>query len=202
MRAVTGAIALAAAAATLSACGQSTKETAAVTGQVNLKNASQAEVTEQVAAANRGGAVFTPGHWEGSVTLLDMAMPGLEKLPPAMRAQMQAQMQKSTLFEDCLTPDEAADAKAAISKGQGGDCLYDHFTMANGRIDAAMSCKVGKALHKMTMTGSFTPDDYRLVSQASGGGTGSAGPMSMKMEIKAHRTGACTGNEDKDGGTK
>jgi hypothetical protein len=181
-------------AAMLTACGQSTKESAAVTGTVSLKNATQAEVGEQVAAANGGGAMFTPGHWEGTVKITDMAMPGMGDMPPAVAAQLKARMAQGHGFSSCLTPDEAADARRTLAKNQNGDCSYDHFTMAGGSIDAAMTCKEGTALRKMTMTGSYTKTDYKLVSQMSGGG-GQGPDMNMKMEIAAHRTRDCAPGE-------
>lgn len=203
MRQTATGLILFATATALSACGQSTKESAAATGTVSLTNASMGEVGEQVAAANKGGAMFDPGHWEGTVKILDMAIPGmgagLENLPPEMAARLKARMSQGNAFASCLTPDEAANAREALTKNQRGDCTYDHFTMAGGTIDAAMSCKVGTALQKMTMTGTYSRTDYHLVSQASGG-EGPHGAMAMKMEITAHRTGACTGKEDEKGG--
>lgn len=192
--------ALAATAITLTACGNSTKESAAVTGTVSLHNASQAQVAEQVSAANGAGALMDPGRWEGSVKFLDMQVAGMDKLPPAIAAHIKAQMGQGTAFASCLTPEDDADAKRAFAEHQQGDCTYDHFTMADGTIDAAMTCHVGTALQKMTLTGSYSRTDYRIVSQASGGADGPAGPMSMKMEMAAHRVGACTGTEDKPGG--
>ncbi|WP_374147831.1 DUF3617 domain-containing protein [Sphingomonas sp. 28-63-12] len=180
----------------LAGCGeQSTRESAAVTGTVSVKNASMAEVGAQVIAANQAGDMFQPGHWRGTVRIADIAlngaMPGIEKLPPAMRARMQARMAEGHGFDSCLTPEEAADARKALAKNQRSDCSYDHFDMTGGKIDAAMSCKVGAALQKMTMTGTYSRTEYRLISQASGGGGSPAGAMSMKMEITAHRIGDC-----------
>lgn len=183
------------AAVTLAACGQSTKQSAAATGEVSLKNASIAEVGEQVTAANQAGAMFQPGHWQGVIKIADMVMPGMEKLPPEMRAQMQAKMNQGNAFDSCLTPEDVADSKKIFSKNQKADCTYDHVTMADGSIDASMQCGSGSALQKMTMTGTYSRTDYHLVSQASGSGTGPAGGLSMKMDITAHRTGDCKPGE-------
>lgn len=184
-----------AAAAMLAGCGNSTKETAAVTGTVSLHNATMGEVREQVTAANAGGALFDPGHWEGTVKIVDMAMAGMENLPPAMRDQMKARMSQGHGFSNCLTPEQAADAKSAFTRNQTGKCSYDHFTMAGGTIDAAMTCQGGAGLQKMTMTGTYSKTAYHLVSQVEGSGAGPAGGMSMKMDMSAHRTGACAPGE-------
>lgn len=174
----------------LAGCGSSTKETAAATGTVALHNATAGEVQEQVAAATGSGALFRPGHWEGTVKILDMAMPGMEKLPPAMREQMKARMSSGSSFQNCLTPQEAADARKTLAEHQEGECTYDHFTMAGGTIDAAMSCKGGGVLRRMTMTGTYSQTGYHIVSQTSGTGEGPAG-VSMKVEMNAQRTGDC-----------
>lgn len=189
-------------AAALSACGQSSEQSAAVTGTVSLKNASQAEVAKQVAAANGGGAMFTPGQWAGMVKIVDLKLEGagMDSLPPQVMEQMKKRMAQGHEFSNCLTPDEAKNARDAIAKGQQGDCTYEHFTMAGGTIDAAMTCRAGGALRKMTMTGSYTQTSYHLAMAANGSGSGPAG-MSMKMEMDARRTGACTGKEDDKGGS-
>ncbi len=178
----------------LSACGQSTKESAAATGTVALHNATMGEVQEQVTAAQGSGTMFEPGHWEGTVKIVDMAMPGMANMPPAMAAQLKARMSQGSHFANCLTPKDAADARTALTKNQHGECSYDHFTMAGGTIDAAMSCKVGSALQKMTMTGKYSRTDYQLTSQMSGA-EGPHAQMAMKMEMTAHRTGDCAAGE-------
>ncbi|MFA5969557.1 MAG: DUF3617 domain-containing protein [Sphingomonas sp.] len=187
---------MAACAALLAGCsGSSTKESAAATGTVSLHNATVGEVADQVSAANTAAATFQPGEWKGTIRLLDMAMPGMDNLPPAVRERMKAQMASGREFSNCLTPEDAADARKTFGGGRQDDCTYDHFTMAGGKIDAAMTCKMGKTVRKMTMTGSYSRTDYHLVNQASGGGpagaNGPAGEMSMKMEITAHRAGDC-----------
>lgn len=184
--------AMAACAGLLAGCsGSSTKESAAATGTVSLHNATAGEVAEQVSAANNAAATFQPGEWKGTIRLLDMTMPGMDNLPPAVRERMKAQMASGREFSNCLTPEDAADARKTFGGGRQDDCTYDHFTMAGGKIDAAMTCKMGNVVRKMTMTGSYSRTDYHLVNQASGSGGGPAGGMAMKMEITAHRTGEC-----------
>lgn len=180
----------------LAGCGQSTKESAAASGTVALKNASIGEVQSQVAAAQGRGAVFQPGHWEGSVKIVDLALGGMDKLPPAIAERMKAKIASNTRFASCLTPEDAADARKALAEHAQGDCRYEHFTMAGGAIDAALVCSGDGGSHRMTMKGSYTEASYHLVSQSVSERSGGLGGMSMKMELDARRTGVCTGKED------
>lgn len=177
------------AAAALGACGNSTKESAAATGEVSLKNATIAEVGSQVEAANTGGALLDAGQWQGTVKILDVALPSVANVPPALVKQMKEKFAAGHSFSSCLTPDEAKRNSGRFLANNSGDCTYDHFTMANGRIDAALTCQAQGREQAMTMTGSYTRTSYdiEMASQAKT----PEGGMSMKMAMTAHRTGAC-----------
>ena len=84
----------------------------------------------------------------------------------------------------------------ASCMGGSNGCRYDHFTMSGGKIDAAMKCTGNGATRTMTMQGNYSPDHYHMAIASTGSGAGPAGGMSMKMEMDAKRTGACTGKED------
>ena len=159
---------------------------------VDMKNASASEVADKVKAATADGQFVSPGRWESTMTMIDMTMPGM---PPEAAARMKGMMGKPRTFTSCLTEAEAKRPKEDFfSGGDGGNCRYDHFTMSGGTIDAAMSCKEAGAMRTMTMKGTYSPDHYHMAVAATGNG-GAAGGMSMKMEMDAKRTGACTGKE-------
>ena len=180
-----------AAAGALSACsGESSKESAAATGSVSLKNASMGDVSDQVAAASAGGAMFSPGQWQGTVRMIDFKMPQMDALPPEMRDQLKAKMTKGRDFDNCLTPQQAADSRGTLVGSQQTNCSYEHFTMAGGTIDAAMTCSGASGMQKMTMSGTYSKTAYHIVTQASGSGDKGAG-MAMKMDVSARRTGEC-----------
>lgn len=61
--------------------GQSTRESAAVTGTVSLKNATVDEVQDQVVGAQGSQALFQPGRWEGSAKIVDIKLGGINKPP-------------------------------------------------------------------------------------------------------------------------
>lgn len=157
---------------------------------VSAKNESAEAVQEKVADAVASGQFMKPGNWAGTVKIVDMAMPGMEKMPPEMQEKMKASLAKGHSFENCLTEEDVRDPKEKMAENQGGKCTYDHFTMAKGVIDAKMTCSGGAGPQVMTMKGSYTGDSYDMQMETAGSGEGPAG-MSMKMSMSAKRTGAC-----------
>ena len=75
-----------------------------------------------------------------------------------------------------------------------GECKYDRFSMADGKIDGVMSCAQGAQKINMTMSGIYSPDAYDLtmVTETDMGG---GRTMKMNMAVKSQRTGECNGTE-------
>jgi len=165
---------------------------------VTATNASTSEVEAKVAAANSGGEMIAPGRWEGALTMHDFKMPNMDKLPPAAREQMASRMGASKPFINCVTEEEIK-AKHGFFTGQNDankNCRYDHFTMAGGKIDSAMSCTMPTGKMAMTMTGTYSPDSYHMDAASTTSGAAPVGEMSMSMSIDAKRVGACRGTPD------
>jgi hypothetical protein len=163
---------------------------------VSATNASAAEVADKVAAANAGGSMISAGRWEGSLTMHDVQMPNIDKLPPEVREQMMRRMSAGKPFVNCVTEDEIK-AKHGLFTGEAAkNCRYDHFTMAGGKIDSAMSCDMPNAKMAMTMTGTYSPDAYHMEAATRTSGASAAGTMNMSMTIDARRAGACHGTPD------
>ena len=181
---------LAALALPLAACGSGGPT-------VSATNSSAAEVEAKVAAANGGGEMISPGRWEGMMTMHDMQMPNMDKLPPAVRDKMMARMAAGKPFVSCVTEEEIK-ARHGIFTGNEANknCRYDHFTMAGGKIDSAMSCDMPTAKMAMKMTGTYAPDSYHMDAATTTTGAGAAGGLSMSMTIEAKRVGACRGTPD------
>lgn len=164
---------------------------------VSLTNASQQDVADKVAAAAGGenAMMVEPGRWEGVVRIEEIDIPGL---PPQARDQMKAQMGRDNSFVSCVT-EEDVKAKKAFFTGAARDksCTYDRFTMAGGRIDAAMKCdRGGDGVMAMTMNGRYAPQSYEMAIASKGQGEGPMAKMSMKMSVSAKRVGACKGSSD------
>jgi hypothetical protein len=164
---------------------------------VTATNASMAEVATKVAAANAGGDMIGPGRWEGTLKIDHMKMPDMKGLPPEMRRQMEARMAGSQSFVSCVTEEEIK-ARQGFFRGDNvrNNCRYDHYTMAGGKLDAAMNCTMPTGTMTMTMTGSYAPDSYHIETESKS--SGAAGAGSNAMTIDARRVGACRGTADED----
>ncbi len=158
---------------------------------VEMKNASASEVAEKVKEATADGQFVSPGRWESTMTMVDMSMPGM---PPEAAAQMKGIMGKPKTFTSCLTEADARKPREDFFSGGDSKCRYDHFTMAGGIIDAAMTCNDQGGVRTMTLKGSYAPEHYRITMTATAN-RGPGGGMSMKMDMDAKRVGACTGKE-------
>ena len=159
--------------------------------EIDVRNASAQEVANEVAEAGGTGMFLRPGKWQASVTIEQMAMPGM---PAQMNEEMKAMAGRTQTQESCLTPEEAKRPSERMFTGDDKNCRYDRFTMADGKIDALMKCSAGGSSQTMTMAGTYSGDTYnmRMTTQSSGGRGGQAA-MTMKMRVDAKRVGECDG---------
>ena len=161
--------------------------------EISEKNADPAAVAAKVAAV---GDKPQPGRWESTLKLESIDMPGL---PPDAKAMMQKQMGTMRTFATCLSPEDAARPAADFfNQGKSG-CIYDHFTMSDGHLDAAMTCKQMPGGHpggtmKIALSGSYGPGDYEVHTNSSMSMPDGKG-MTQAMTMTAHRTGDCKGDE-------
>ena len=162
---------------------------------VTATNASSAEVAAKVKAAGVADKFVAPGQWQTVMTIQDISIPGMT---PDMVRIMKGHIGAPKTFESCLTAAEAAKPKEDFFAKGNGNCRYDRFAMGGGKIDAAMTCRGEGIARKMTMSGTYSADAYQM-TMASAGTPDKANPMAgmtMKMELAAKRTGACTGKEN------
>jgi hypothetical protein len=170
--------------------------------QINEKNASVEVVANKVQAAAGDQGFVDPGRWETKVSVLDVDIPGM---PPQMAAQMKktmGKMQENT-FDSCLTEEDVKRPKEDFFAGKNKDCRYDRFTMADGKIDAALRCdgKPEGGAMTMTINGSYSRDSYEATMAMDVAG-GREGGMKIRSHSESHRVGQCKGDEinAKDGG--
>jgi hypothetical protein len=157
---------------------------------IKATNASVAEVTQKAQQTIR----IEPGQWKGEVELSALKLPNLDQMPPEVRARMQTAMHHS--FTNCVTPEQLADPKRGIFQPDAErSCVYDSFSMQDGKIESEMTCHHGATTQHSRMTGTFTATSYDVVGESDEVGGGSAGGGG-KVHITAARTGACTGKEN------
>lgn len=166
---------------------------------VTADNASTAEVAAKVKAAGVA-AQLTPGHWDSTVSIDELTVPGL---PPGIAEKMKAAMDRSHRTGSCLTPEQAKNPGAGFFGGRDNKaCRYDHFRMSGGAVDARMTCQAGGGTSaQIALTGTYTPDSFqmRMVTKSEAGPGQAAGGlgsnMTMTATVDARHAGACTGKE-------
>jgi len=163
-------------------------------GDVALKNASVEEVAKQVDAA--GGTGFTPGKWQTTAQTIAVDMPGI---PAEMKKQMtDAMLNKTEVSTSCITEEQAKNPPAQVLAASNGNCKYDNFTMAGGKIDGTLVCAVpgtGGEM-KMRMAGTFDGDSFAIDNEMNATTPGGPG-MHIKAKTSGKRIGDCTDAEKK-----
>ena len=161
---------------------------------VTATNASTAEVAAKAAAMVR----VEPGNWKTSVKMIDIQMPGIKdpRVAESMKEAMKSHGNAAREFNYCVTPEQAAKPNAEMFVGNdSGDCLYDRFSMADGKIASKMTCRRGGGTMTMTMNGTYSLTAYTMTADMVGigpDGSGTEGSVNMKLETTAMRTGQCT----------
>jgi hypothetical protein len=157
--------------------------------EVNARNASVAEVAEQVSGATSEPGFIKPGKWLSSVTMEDFSAPSM---PAQVREQMRGMMAQHQAYESCLTPEQAKRPKEDFFAGKSNSCRYEHFTMGGGKIDAQMKCEHEGMQQVMNMSGAYSPETYKMTMETrTEGGPESVSGMSMRMRVDAKRVGEC-----------
>lgn len=159
---------------------------------VDEHNASVGQVANAVAAA-RQEVRFNPGRWESTVKVLDVQAPDM---PPQAVAMMKSAMGNASgrTAAACLTKEQAAKPNATFFNNADKSCVFDHYTMGGGTIDAAMRCGPDPA-HKaeVSMKGTYAPDHYAM--DMTSATTGPTGKIDIHMAIDSKRVGDCNGTE-------
>ena len=171
-----------AAALALSACGSDKG--------VDAKGESPEAVAAKVAAS---GMTFKPGRWQASFKLESMDMAGM---PAGAGEQVGKAMGTAQTYFTCLTPQQAAKPDASFFQKSAPGCTYEHFTMADGKLDALMVCPPGRGPTRMTMTGTFGEElyDIKIGSSAE---MAKGMTMNIGMAVTSRRVGDCDGTEMK-----
>lgn len=151
---------------------------------VKAENASVAEVAEKTREAIR----MVPGEWKGTTEVVAMDIPG-------MPAGAMNQTKTKTDYTSCLTKEQAEKPPAEMFGGKsGGDCRYEKFTVAGGKLDAVMICTPkGSGEMRMTMSGEFGAEKYDVTNDMTMKMPANAGgqTMTMKARVSGARVGAC-----------
>ena len=176
---------IATAALVLGACNKSPK--------IDAKNATPAEVAQQVRESGADQSTVRPGLWQSKVTIEKFEVPGM---PPEMAGRMKAMMAENQPhdFETCLTAEDVKRPKEDFFAGKKSECRYENFTMGGGKIDATMHCGKGNT---MQMAGTYSPDSYQMQTsmKAAPDRPDAGSGMQMQMRIESRRVGECSAKQ-------
>lgn len=157
-------------------------------------SATNASITE-VAEATKGAVTLEPGKWRTTVSFVSADAPGL---PAGMADMMTKQMATASnqTAESCVTPEMANKPSGEMFANVTGQCRYETFEMAGGRIDAVMVCKTpgGSGGEVRTaMAGTFAPSRYDMASEMkmTMPGAPAGSQMTIKTKMVGERIGAC-----------
>ena len=161
--------------------------------QVDLTNATPAEVAKAIKDSGATRTMVRPGKWSSTVAILEMNSPGM---PPEMQAAMKARVGEPRTVEACLTADQVDNPERMIG-AVPASCRYERYTMGNGKMNGKMRCETNGMVQEMSVAGTYSDDAYSLtidnkttVPQGAVAGQ-PTGNMSMKMKVDSRRLGEC-----------
>ena len=155
---------------------------------IDAKNETPEAVASKMAAS---GMMPRPGRWQADLKFVSLDMPGM---PPAAREAMSKSMDTTKSTFTCLTPERASKLDGNFFQKAAPGCAYDHYTMADGKIDALMTCPPGRGPTRMAMTGTYGNDVYNIsIKGSSEMAKGMA--MNIEMAVTSRRVGECDGTE-------
>ena len=166
-----------AAAALLGACSGAGTSDADGDGKVSLGEAAK--------QAEAQGMKPEPGLYKTTVTMTGLEIPGM---PPEMEDHGAGLV---TTVEDCLTAEEVEKGfEGMVKQGQNGECAYETFSLADGKIDAVLVCKAEGRAIRTSMSGPATSTGADLIATSALEFDG-AGKGTMTATIKHERIGEC-----------
>ncbi|MGY6552234.1 MAG: DUF3617 domain-containing protein [Erythrobacter sp.] len=140
--------------------------------------------TPEMAAADM--PELEAGQYRATITMTGIDVPGL---PPEMAGHGAG---LTTTNEYCLSQaDVAGGFEEMMKRGQDGDCQYERFNAAGGKLDAVMLCKTPQGDARMEMKGTATATgsefDAEMAMDLDGKGNGI-----MRFNAKHERIGDCS----------
>lgn len=132
------------------------------------------------------------GNWK---TEIKMEKFDIEGIPPELKAAMDQRMATPQVFEECLTPEQAAkeDIAGEISKNSGtGQCTWSKNNVSGGKIDIAGTC-TGPSGEKqeLAMAGTVSSKKTDIRVTMKGKSPMGDGNMEAVMHAVGTHTGAC-----------
>ena len=168
--------------------------------EVDLSNATPAEVAKAMKDSGATRAMVRPGKWSSTVTVVEMNNPGI---PPEIQQQMKARLGQPRTVEACLTADQV-DNPERMTGAVPASCRYQRYTLGDGKMNGTMRCETNGMVQEMSVAGTYSKDRYSLTidnrttvpPEAVAGQP--VGSMSMKMKVDSRRLGECDSTQPAD----
>lgn len=167
--------------------------------EVDLTNATPAEVAKAMKESGATRVMVSPGKWSSTVAVLEMNNPGM---PAEMQAMMKQRIGQPQTVEACLTAEQVDNPERMLGQIPAS-CRYDRYTMGDGKMDGKLRCETNGMKQEMSVAGTYSKDQYSITIDnkttmpAGAVPGGQAGTMSMKMKVDSKRLGDCDGTEMK-----
>lgn len=168
--------------------------------EVDLTNATPAEVAKAIKDSGATRTMVRPGKWSSTVAVLEMNSPGM---PPEIQQKMQATLGQPRTVEACLTADQVDNPERMIG-AVPASCRYQRYTMGNGKMDGKMRCETNGMVQEMSVAGTYSDDQYSLTIDnkttvpANAVAGQPAGNLAMKMKVDSRRLGECDAKQPAD----
>ncbi len=142
-------------------------------------------LNEAAKRAEGQGYKPVPGLYRTTVTMTGMEFPGMPRDMAGHGAGL------NTTVEDCLTQEEVDKGyEELLKQGQDGDCSYERFDIAGGKLDAVMVCRAQGGATRMEMQGTTTPTSAEF-DATMGIDVQGVGKGTMRFNAKHERIGEC-----------
>jgi len=123
-----------------------------------------------------------PGLYKTTVTMTNIAIAGVPEGHGAGQI---------VTTEDCLTKADADKGfEELVRQGQDGECTYERFDMAGGKLDALMVCAAEGRTSRIAMQGTISPTGGDLEASTDLEFEG-MGKGRLTFTVKHERLGAC-----------
>lgn len=162
----------------------------AVTSLGTLALGTLALATGAMADTSAGGDI-APGTWTIVGTIADLEISGL---PASMVAKMASDPKNAQPRAICVTGQPGTPPPAAMFHALSGECRYESWAIAGGRLTALLVCKApqnAQGSARVTLRGAVAGD--RLTWRAETVAVDGAGAMQMRMisDVSATRKDGC-----------
>ncbi|HVJ02809.1 MAG TPA: DUF3617 family protein [Sphingomonas sp.] len=188
MRAV---LALALVLPALSACQSAEEKRAAETGEIEVSDASSAEVSKLMKAA-QAKRVMKPGQWRLELRVLSADTgngPLAADDPKMVKLKGQERTTTACRGEKDLKPIDLEQLEKVA-----GECHFPRYSLVGGKLDAVIECKQpnGATMH-MTARGTTAADGFDVTLDQRSGTAGKPDYLALQLRASGTRLGECAG---------